>query len=185
MVRVSDHNHKHCALTGMLATGSQDFNDILMPLLINDDQQVRLATYRAGRGFDPSILGTDWRRVVSGWTDESRIEFLHEVTLSRWRRSLVEEFSRTDPSLAVRTEAIEMLCHVGPEKEAARILSSLNDGEFEVGLRKLPAKLIPTPLRGRAVETYRRLVQCSGDSVSRLRLLLEAFRLGDATSTAK
>lgn len=182
--QVPDHNHKHCALVGMLATGSQEFNDILMPLLMNDDQQVRLATYRAGRGFDPSILGPNWRRVVSAWSDESRIEFLHEVTLSRWRPRLVEDFSRTDPSLAVRAEAIEMLCHVGPEKEAARILSSLNNEEFEVVVQKLPAKLIPLPLRERAVEAYRRLAQRSGDSDSRLRLLLEAFKLGDATSTA-
>jgi len=182
--QIPDHNHKHCALAGMLATGSPDFNDILMPLLINDDEQVRLATYRAGRGFDPSILGPDWRKVVSGWTDASRIEFLHEVTLRRWRPRLVEEFSRIDPSPAVRAEAVQMLCHVGPERDAARILASLNDDEFETVLQKLTASLIPNGLRRRAIETYRKLVERSPDSISRLRLLLEAFRLGDATSAA-
>jgi len=183
--QIPDQNHKHCALTGMLATGSQDFNDILMPLLLNDDQQVRLATYRAGREFDPFILGPDWRNIVSRWTDQSRVEFLHEVTLSRWRPRLIQEFAQTDPSSVVRAEAIEMLCHVGPETEAARILSSLNDDDFEMVLQKLPTNLIPARLRTRATEAYTRLVERSEDTVRRLRLLLEAFRLRDPAVTEK
>ena len=46
--QVPDENHQQCALAGMLATGSDDFINVLLPLLTNNDQQVRLSTYRAG-----------------------------------------------------------------------------------------------------------------------------------------
>ena len=48
---IDDDKHRQCALAGMLASGSDDFSDIILPLLASDDQQVRLSTYRAGKEF--------------------------------------------------------------------------------------------------------------------------------------
>jgi hypothetical protein len=75
----TDAHHKQCALAAMLATGSADFADVLAPLLSDEDQQIRLSTYRAGDVFYPSSLRPDWRRVVDGWSAECRVDFVHEA----------------------------------------------------------------------------------------------------------
>ena len=68
-----------CALAGMLATGSEEFVDIILPLLNNDDQQVRLNAYRAWGEFHVTSLGKEWRQVVKGWKEEQRADFIGEV----------------------------------------------------------------------------------------------------------
>ena len=39
---VPDARHKQCALAAMLATGSDDFKDVVVPLLTDPNDQVRL-----------------------------------------------------------------------------------------------------------------------------------------------
>ena len=51
----NEHN-REWALAGMIASGSEDFKDILLPLWSNDNHQVRLKTYRAGRELRVSSL---------------------------------------------------------------------------------------------------------------------------------
>jgi len=58
-----DGSHRHCTLAAMLATGSDDFRDIVVPLLTDANEQVRLSTYRAGAQVLPSNLGPNWRDV--------------------------------------------------------------------------------------------------------------------------
>ena len=41
---IRDENYRALALAAMLATGSEDFKDILLPLVSSEDQQVRLGT---------------------------------------------------------------------------------------------------------------------------------------------
>jgi hypothetical protein len=36
--------YRHCALAAMIATGSDDFRDILVPMLTDANEQVRLST---------------------------------------------------------------------------------------------------------------------------------------------
>ncbi|MFZ1141266.1 MAG: hypothetical protein WAN76_18940 [Candidatus Sulfotelmatobacter sp.] len=50
---VPDARHKKCALAAMLATGSDDFKDIVVPLLTDPKDQVRLAVYHSGSEFLP------------------------------------------------------------------------------------------------------------------------------------
>ena len=78
---VADENHRQCALAGMFATGSDDFIDIILPLLTSDNQQVRLTTYRTGAEFHLSSLGPEWQNIVKGWEEDARIEFVWEVTI--------------------------------------------------------------------------------------------------------
>ena len=59
---VDDGDNRDCALAAMIATGSSDFRDILVPLLASSDQQVRLRTYRVWADISLDSLGPDWRK---------------------------------------------------------------------------------------------------------------------------
>jgi len=72
-------HHRQIALTGMLATGSDEFTDIILPLLSSADQQVRLSTYRLWPDFHLSSLGPDWEKTVRAWPEEIRAEFISDL----------------------------------------------------------------------------------------------------------
>ena len=76
---VPDAHHKQCALAAMLATGSDDFKDIVVPLLTDPNDQVRLAVYHSGAEFLPSSLGPHWVEVVQGWTEEARLDLILQL----------------------------------------------------------------------------------------------------------
>ena len=54
---VGESHHRRLALAAMLATGSDDFADILVPLLTSKDRQVRISAYDAGDAFYPNEPG--------------------------------------------------------------------------------------------------------------------------------
>ena len=63
----------------MLATGSDDFKDIVVPLLANANDQVRLAIYHSGAQVIPADLGPNWRDLVRGWPEEARLNFVADL----------------------------------------------------------------------------------------------------------
>jgi hypothetical protein len=180
---VSDEHHKQCALAGMLATGYDDFIDIILPLLTSHDNQVRLGTYRTGSDFHLSSLGSGWQNIVKGWTEEARIEFVQELTLHRWRPEIAEAFALADPSLRVRVEAIYALSWAGSDTNLARLLEDLDEESFEAAVEKLAVEVIPASLRPRAVAVYHKLLNKTEDARGRLRILVGAVKLGDTDLT--
>lgn len=176
--RTSDENHQRCALAGMLASGSGDFSDILLPLLRSDDQQVRLRTYRAWAEFHLSSLGGDWRNVVEGWGEEQRTDFVGEVAERRWMADVAEEFARADPSPRVRAAALRALDWVGAAGALARVLAELNDQAFDQVLRDHVLHSVPADVRPRTLGAYRRLATSIEDPVERVRFRLAAADLG-------
>ena len=110
------------ALAGMLASGSEDFKDILLPLLSDNNQQVRLPTYRAGSDFYISCLGENWRSIVGAWGEAQRASFVHEVVRERWMAHVAEDFASSDPSPEVRTAALRALRWVGADIALAKVL---------------------------------------------------------------
>jgi hypothetical protein len=107
--------HKQCALSGMLATGSADFQDIFRPLLESDDQQVRLGFYRAWKPFPLSCLGDQWSQRVAGWSEERRAEFIREMSwdADASQHQLAVRFAQEDPSRTVRAAALATLAWSG------------------------------------------------------------------------
>jgi hypothetical protein len=103
----------------MLASGSDDFVDIIMPLLNNNDQQVRLRTYRSGPEFHLSSLGPEWRNLVWGWGEDARIDFVLEVTRNRWTPDIMKDFALGDPSVRVRAATAQALSWVGSGQDIA------------------------------------------------------------------
>jgi len=182
---VADKNHRQCALAGMLASGSDDFIDIIMPLLTSKDQQVRLGTYRAGSVFLPSSLGPDWRNIVKGWEEEARIDFVSEVTSHRWMPEIMEDFALSDPNLQVREAAIRALIWVGSKQDIARLLEALDEEGFKQAIQKMRVEDIPSPLNGRTLALYQTLLSESEEPLSRLRLLIKAAELGETDISEK
>jgi hypothetical protein len=176
---VGEPHHQQCALAAMLATGSDDFADILVPLLTDNDREVRISTYEAGDAFYPTSLGSDWRRVVDGWDEASRTDFVFEVTHRGLFADIGESFATSDPSEKVRLQAIEALSWIGAAEALSRVLDSLDDTAMEAALQALIPETIPGALRGRVSAANRRLLESETDSLARLRRLLKAAEFGD------
>ncbi len=175
---VADPHHRQCALAGMLASGFEEFIDVLLPLLTSDDQQVRLRAYRAWGEVHVSSLGSDWRRVVQGWKEEHRVDFIGEVMRERRMADIAEEFARTDPSAKVRAAALRALRWVRASDALDRVLTAFDEEAFEEALRDRVLDSVPVGLKPRALVTYERLLQKQEDPLERLRIRLGAAEAG-------
>jgi len=173
------------ALAAMLATGSDEFADILIPLLTNADQQVRLGTYRSGMPFHPSSLGPDWQRIVAGWGEEQRAEFASELTMYQGVIEVGLIFARSDPSLTVRLAALHGLSWMRQHDAVAEILQSLPDPEFEQAIQKFHREEIPLPLHPRAISAYKMLLANTTDLKARLQIALALAELNDTETPAR
>jgi hypothetical protein len=171
-------HQREIALTGMLATGSDEFRDILLPLLSSADQQVRPNTYRLWGDFHLSSLGPDWEKTVSGWEEKVRAEFISEmIHFGNAARALVP-FALADKSVKVKVAAISALAWVSLEGMNQR-LSELNEGAFEVAVRELPPEWLRGPNRTRALAVFRKLYSEASDPVKRIALLMHSMELGE------
>ncbi len=182
---VDDENHRQCALAGMFETGAEDFSDIILPLLTNNDQQVRLGAYRTGAAFYLSSLGAKWRDVVQGWKEEARSDFIHELAINRWMPlEAVTDFALSDPSPSVRLTALHSLSWYGADQELGRLLEALGDADFAEAIQELYVESIPASLKERARGVYQKLLSETVEPMSRIRVLLCLAELGDM-ETAK
>ena len=171
------------ALAGMLASGSEDFKDILLPLLSDNNQQVRLPTYRAGSDFHISCLGENWRSIVGGWGEAQRASFVHEVVRERWMTHVAEYFASSDPSPEVRTAALHALRWVGADIALTKVLKEADPQVFEHALQEGLLETLPAQLCARAVSTYQSLLQSTADPISRLRIRLAWLKVGTDKSS--
>lgn len=177
--------YKQIALAAMLATGSEDFADVLVPLITSADQQTRLATYRAGPYFHPSSLGAQWKQVVAGWQEQMRVEFVSELTIYHRLPGIALYFARSDPGALVRIEAIQALGWVGQHQEVSELLQAMTDSEFRQAIQGLHAEEIPPALRSRAISGYKDLMAQSVDPKMRFRISMAMAELGDIDSPTR
>lgn len=174
-----DQNMKDRALSGMLATGSSEFSDIILPLLTSDDQQVRLTTYRMWHDFHLTSLGNDWQKKLSGWKEEIRAEFVSDLFhFGNPDRRLVG-FALHDSSTNVRVAALSALAWITSREEFGELLGGLTDEIFDAALQELPHEAIPAAARGRALAAFQRFYAKSSDPLRRLHILLQRAELGE------
>jgi HEAT repeat protein len=146
---VAESHHRRLALAAMLATGSDDFADILVPLLTSKDRQVRISAYDAGDAFYPTSLGADWRGVVESWDEDARADFVFEVTHRGLMADIGENFAMNDPSAKVRQRAIQELSWISAADALTRIVNSLNDADLDAAFPAFIQQTIPEGLRPR------------------------------------
>ena len=80
-----DEIFRQYAIAAMLATGADDFRDIILPLLSGEERQARLQTYRLCPDLHLSSLGPNWREEVRGWSEEAREDFVSRTAPSSCR----------------------------------------------------------------------------------------------------
>jgi hypothetical protein len=177
-----DQNHRQCALAGMIASGSSDFSDIILPLLTSNDQQTRLRSYRAWSQFHMSTLGPEWRQLIATWDEDARLDFVGEVGRTRESAHITQELALSDPSHAVRVAAIHALFWVGAVERLQHVLDTLDDAAFRDMLQTGTLDRLPIELRARALSACRVLLDKTQAPLARIRLLLAARELGEETA---
>ena len=171
-------HHREVALTGMLATGSDEFTDIILPLFSSSDQQVRLSTYRLWADFHLSSLGPDWQKTVRAWPEEIRAEFVSDlIHFGNAARTLVP-FALADESVKVRVAAIEALAWISLEG-MNQFLAGLDDNTFRAAARQLPPEWVRGANRPRALAVFQKLYDETSEPLKRISLLMKASELGE------
>jgi cation transport regulator ChaC len=177
---VSDEHHRNCALAAMIATGSEEFRDILVPFLSGDGGQLSLRTYRLQADLHLTSLGPKWRETVSSWNESARVSFVSELLRDRFVPEMVD-FALSDNCAAVQKAALDGLIWNGLEDEAAQFMEAIKPQTFDAIAREEPPDLIPTPVRARALEAFQKLPD-DADAASHLTTLLKRAELGEANS---
>ena len=177
-----DKHFRDYAVAAMLATGMDDFSDVVTPLLSERDEQVWLRTFRLWPDIRVSSLGPNWREVVRGWSGPAQSIFVAELLRQRIDTEVVA-FAIEDDSIAVKMGAVEGLMWHRSDDALSRVLSSLDAQTFEDVARE-NAYRMPRVFRSRTIAALRRSVDTSRDQSARLRMALRLVDLGETDLAA-
>lgn len=166
-----DGHHRQCALAAMLATGSGDFKDILVPLLTDASSHVRLSVYHGGAEVMPQNLGPNWRDIVRAWPEEVRLDFIVHMAHNPWLADVVEEIALADPSMKIRWSVGQMLSWYGFTERVEGLLASIDEVSLLELLRKSHHDEIPQSQWPRIVSAYEKMYKETADPFERFRLL--------------
>ena len=172
---ISDENYRQYAIAAMLATGADDFRDIVLPLLSADDQQTRLKAFRLWPEIHLSSLGPDWREEVRNWNERARADFVSELLHHRVDGEIAS-FAAVDNSAAVKKAAASGLMWVGSEQGLTFVLKSMDAQAFEEVARENPDRM-PQAVRPKAIAALREFIEASADPAARLRTGLQLIEL--------
>jgi len=174
--------HREISLAGMVATGSEDFKDVLVTLLAAEDSGSHLEAYRTVEPFQVSSLGENWQQTVKQWNENARVSFVAEMMQHGPASLEVIAFALADPSATVRKSLLSHVWWAMSSEEIACLSQSLDDGQFKELIAGMPAAYIPMRLRPRAVAIYAALATESTDPLDRFIAWREAALLGDASA---
>ncbi|MCK4827802.1 hypothetical protein KA005_69380, partial [bacterium] len=151
---------------------------IILPLLTSNDQQLRLQIYRSWREFHLSILGNDWKNLISGWAEDCRVDFFGEVLQDYRLTELAEEIALNDPSPKVKATALSSLEWLGAVKIVSKILDTLNDDEFDKIIEDRVIYTIPEELYPKVLRTFSKFLNRAVDPIERLRIQIKMAKIG-------
>ena len=174
---IRDSQYRQYAVAAMLATGAEDFSDIVVPLLSGPSQQARLGTYRLWPDIQVSLLGANWRQQVHSWSDEARADFVSEMLHHRLDAEIAV-FAAEDKSIAVKKAAVPALIWTGSDDALIRLLDSMDAQTFEDVARE-NADRMPAALRPKTLVALRKFIDSTRDHPARLRTALDLIELGE------
>ena len=174
---IRDGNYRQYALAAMLATGADDFSDIIVPLLSENEQQTRLRTYRLWPDIRVSSLGPHWREQVRGWSEEARADFVSELLHHRVDDE-VASFAVEDNSVAVKKAAVSGLMWTRSDDALTYVLESMDAQTFE-DVAHESANRMPLALKPKAIAAMRTFVESTTDHLARLRAALDLVGLDE------
>ncbi len=174
---IHDGGFRQYAIAAMLATGADDFSDLIVPLLSEQDQQTRLRTYRLWPDIHVSSLGAHWHEQVRGWSDEARADFVFELLRHRLDGDIAA-FAAEDKTVAVKKAAASGLMWTGSEDALIRVLESMDEQTFEEVSRQY-ADRMPAALRPQTIAAMREFIESTTEHRARLRTALDLIDLGE------
>lgn len=172
-----DNHFRDYAVAAMLATGMDDFGDVIAPLLSEQDEQVWLRTFRFWPDVRVSSLGPNWRDVVRGWSGAAQSVFVGELLRQRIDTEVVA-FAVEDDSIAVKMGAVSGLMWHRSDDALSRVLASLDAPTFEHVARE-HAYRMPNAFRSRTIAALRRSLDATTDQPARLRKALRLVEFGE------
>jgi hypothetical protein len=175
---IGDATYQRYAIAAMLATGAEDFGDVILPLLSGQDHQTRLRTYRLWPDMRVSSLGSSWRDQVRTWSDEARADFVSELLHHRVDGEIAA-FAEEDNCVAVKNAAVSGLMWTGSDDVLTRVLESMDSQAFEEVARR-SADRIPAVLKPKTISALRRFIESTTDHPARLRVALDLAERGEA-----
>ena len=173
----ADRNFRQYAVAAMLATGADDFRDIILPLFSGQDQQSRVCTFRLLPEIQLSSLGSNWREQVRSWSEEARADFV-SVLLDHRVDDEIAFFAVEDNSVAVKKAAVSGLMWTGSDDALTRVLKSMDAQTFDEVARK-NADRMPPALRSKTIAAMWKFIGSMTDHPARLQTALELIELGE------
>ena len=177
--RLDQEQFRQCALAAMLKSGSDQFTDVVIPLLTDTNQQIRLRTYRLQNGIYVSSLGPRWQTTVDGWQEDARADFYSETLHFGQEPHTILSFALADTSPRVHAVAISALNWLGSREEMARALATVDDPTFESAIQQLAPEDISCGIRVRTLALYEAKFGETSDPITRLKNLLKLAELND------
>ena len=172
-----ESNFRQYALAAMLATGSSDFSDIIVPLLSGEDEQSRLRTYRLWPDLHLSSLGAKWREEVRRWSEPARHNFVFELLHHRFNEE-VASFAADDDSVAVKEAAVSGLIWTRSDDALTRLLESMDETTLrEVALKHVD--WLPAASRPKAIAAMWEVLESTPDHPARIRTALHLLELAE------
>ena len=175
---IPDRNYRQYAIAAMLATGVEDFRNIILPILSEQDQQTRLCTYRLWPDIQISSLGSNWREQVRGWSEEARVDFVSELLHHRVDGEIVS-FAVEDISVAVKKAAVSGLMWTGSDDALTRVLESMDAQAFGDVARNNVDRM-PPALKPKVIATLRKFIESTTNHSARLHTALHLIELGES-----
>jgi hypothetical protein len=171
--------HREIAVAGMVASGSEDFKDILEPLLSSEDTNLQLEPYRTGAPFEVTSLGPAWEETVKRWTEGARASFVAEMMQRSPAPAEVVAFGMEDRSPGVRKSLLSHVWWGMSSEEISRFSQTLDDADFKELIAGMYASELPPSIHPRALESYVVAARDSTEPVSRFLAWREAASLGN------
>ena len=146
--------HREIALAGMVASGSEEFRDILEPLLSSEDTNLQFGPYRTGEPLEVTSLGAAWEETVSQWPEEARASFVAEMMQRTPPPAEVVAFALRDPAPRVRKSLLSFVWWGMSPEEISRFSQTLNDADFKELIVGMHSRELPPSMHPRALESY-------------------------------
>ena len=171
--------HREIALAGMVASGSEEFRDILEPLLSSEDTNLQLGPYRTGEPFEVASLGAAWEETVSRWPEEAKASFVAEMMQRTPAPAEVVAFALKDPSPRVRKSLLSFVWWGMSPEEIFRFSQTLDDANFKELIAGMHASELPPSMHPRALESYVAAAKDASGPLGRFLAWRQAASFGD------
>jgi hypothetical protein len=171
--------HREIALAGMVASGSEEFRDILEPLLSSEDTNLQLGPYRTGEPFELASLGAAWEETVSRWPEEAKASFVAEMMQRTPAPAEVVAFALKDPTPRVRKSLLSFVWWGMSPEEIFRFSQTLDDANFKELIAGMHASELPPSMHPRALESYVAAAKDATGPLGRFLAWRQAASFGD------